>query len=339
MYWVNLCKLLRAVTLLGRSNGVTVGELQEDLEISRRSVYRPFDTLDEMGIPRFEEETPGEREKRWKLEERYVSKLPNLEVPRIALTPDEVVLLSFLLSRGGLFRETELESSLASLRRKFAAVIPLQDIAPGAVAKVDSLFVSLERFAKDYEGKEDLIESLAAAVLGQNTCRVTYHAFSTGKTSTFSIDPLRLVEHEGGLYVFVRVTRYGSIRILALERIVDLEASNRAFEYPADFDAEAMLRSSFGLTFGDPVSVKVWFSAEQAPYISERRWSDDQRIETQLDGSVVLEMTTSGVFDVKRWVLSFGPDARMIEPAHLAREIQEDLRNTLMAYDGESPRT
>jgi len=333
VYWANLCKLLRAVGLLSRPAGATVGELQQGLGISRRSVYRLFDTMDEMGFPRYEEEAPGGPEKRWKLQERYVSKLPNMDVPRVDLTPEEAMLLSFLLSHGAIFRHTDLESPLGSLRRKLSAIVPLHRIGPGTAAKIDSLFVSVQRFTKDYSGSEELIETLVGAVLEQRTCRVSYHAFSTGRTSSFDIDPLRLVEHDGGLYAFVRVTRYDSIRIIAVERIRGLEVSDLVFDYPADFDAEGMLRSSFGLTFGDPVAVRVWFSPEQAPYVAERRWADTQEIETQSDGSVILSMTTSGVFDVKRWVLSFGAQARLIEPIDLAREIRADLEQAAEQYE------
>jgi len=40
--------------------------------------------------------------------------------------------------------------------------------------------------------------------------------------------------------------------------------------------------------------VKVWFSAEQARYIRERKWSGTQKIREQKDGSIILSIETSG---------------------------------------------
>ena len=36
-------------------------------------------------------------------------------------------------------------------------------------------------------------------------------------------------------------------------------------------------------------------------------------------------MSTSGWWDVKRWVLSFGADAKVLEPIELRKEIVEEL--------------
>lgn len=82
-----------------------------------------------------------------------------------------------------------------------------------------------------------------------------------------------MVEHDGGLYVFVRVTRFATIRILAVERIRNREIGEDSFEYPADFDADALLASSFQLTFDDPIAVRVWLSPSQARYVEERQWA------------------------------------------------------------------
>lgn len=74
------------------------------------------------------------------------------------------------------------------------------------------------------------------------------------------------------------------------------------------------------------------FSAEQARYVKERRWAANQAITDQPDGSVILEMQTSGRWDVKRWVLSFGADAEVLEPEDLRAEICEELKTLTRAY-------
>lgn len=66
-------------------------------------------------------------------------------------------------------------------------------------------------------------------------------------------------------------------------------------------------------------------SKNQARYIKERKWAKEQRITGNKDGSIILEMKTSGLNDVKRWVLSYGADARVIEPEKLKKEIIKEL--------------
>jgi predicted DNA-binding transcriptional regulator YafY len=139
------------------------------------------------------------------------------------------------------------------------------------------------------------------------------------------IDPLHFFERDGGLYLFVRTTAYGDIRVLAVERIKELVKTEDDFVYPEGFDPEERLRSAFNITMDDPIEVRIRFSAGQARYIRERRWADQQMIEEEGDGSVILTLQTSGWWDVKRWVLSFGAEAEILEPIELREELLIDL--------------
>jgi len=75
----------------------------------------------------------------------------------------------------------------------------------------------------------------------------------------------------------------------------------------------------------DPVHVKVRFDPEIARYITEREWHPSQKIRKNRDKSVVLELTVGGTLEIKRWILSFGPQAEVLEPDTLVEEIRNDL--------------
>ena len=42
---------------------------------------------------------------------------------------------------------------------------------------------------------------------------------------------------------------------------------------------------------------------------------------------MILDMKTSGWMDVKKWILSFGAEAELLEP----QKLREDMRNTINA--------
>ena len=94
-----------------------------------------------------------------------------------------------------------------------------------------------------------------------------------------------------------------------------------------------MLESAFDIVYEEPIEVKIWFSADQARYIKERKWSKTQKIEDQEDGSIILTMSTSGWGDVKRWVFGFGSDAKILEPKELKDIIRNDLKSLQEVYD------
>jgi len=123
-----------------------------------------------------------------------------------------------------------------------------------------------------------------------------------------------------------------SIRMLAVERIQAIELTNDSFVYPDDFDPEAALSSAFDIIYDDPIEAKIWFSAAQARYIKERQWAKEQKIKEQKDGSIILEMKTSGFWDVKKWVLSFGAEAKVLKPEKLKKTVIEEMKAGLAIY-------
>lgn len=323
----NLIKLLRTLDLLANPQGVTIDDMAEKLAVDRRSVYRIMNIIEELGFPIYDQRVWFDRRKRWKLMESYLKKLPNMSLPEVNLTFSEIIALHMLKGQAGIFKGTEIEVYIRRAFEKLSMFVPKDTL--GKIDKIKALFISPSKKAKDYAGKEKIIEMVTQAVLEKKTCRIKYHSFSGDKIKSFLIDPLHFFEHEGGLYLFVNATAYGHIRILAVERIKEVTPTTSTFEYPSNFDPTENLESAFDITLEKPIQVKIWFSADQARYIKERTWSRTQRIEDQLDGSSILSMTTSGRRDIKRWVLSYGAEARLLEPEELRKEIASELNSAL----------
>jgi len=267
----------------------------------------------------YDDKIEFEREKRWKFEESYLKKLPNMKVPEVSLTLPEIISLYLIKSEANVFTGTEIEGHARSAFGKLSMFLP-QDALP-KLDNIKALFVSASKFSKDYSGKETIINQLMEAMLKRETCYVTYHAFYDDEIKNFKIDPLHFFEKDGGLYILVNTTTFGEIRTLAVERIQELKETGSLFDYPKDLNAEELLASAFDIVYGDPIKVKIWFSADQARYIKERQWSQTQDIEDQEDGSIILTMETSGWWDIKRWVLSYGSAAKVLEPEALKKEI------------------
>jgi predicted DNA-binding transcriptional regulator YafY len=248
------------------------------------------------------------------------------------LSPRELLVLYFLLSQDRVFANTAVDSLLASIRQKLAAIMPSEYLSAAQSERIQSLFAAGTLHPKSYEGYEQAIETLLDAIVERKACRVTYTALSHGQTKTYTVDPLCMFEHDGGLYLFVRLPKPDVIRIIAVDRIETIELTADTFDEPTDFDPDEILATTFDLTLGDPVDVEIRFSANAARRIVNRRWSATQSLQHHPDGSVTLRMSTSGKDDVLRWVLSFGEDAEVIRPKDMREAIVAKATATLSKY-------
>ncbi|MGA2224719.1 MAG: WYL domain-containing protein [Syntrophobacteraceae bacterium] len=326
-----LIKVLNALDLLARPQGATTNELAEHLGVDRRSVYRIRETMEALGIPLFESELSG-KEKRWMVLDSYVKKLPNLTIPNTSLTLSEIVALYLLKNESGLFAKTEIGQRIDSAFRKIDQMIPKG--LGREMGKISGLFVSCPKCSKDYSGKEHVIDACTEAMLQRKTCYVKYDSFADDEMKNFKIDPLCFFENNGGLYLFVNATTFDEIRTLAVERIQAITPTDSAFDPPKDFDPKALLGPGFYIVYDDSLYVKIWISADQARYVKERVWTKGQVITDQPDGSIILEMTTSGWWHVKKWVLSLGAEAKVLEPKKLGKAIADELKQALGRYTG-----
>ena len=90
----------------------------------------------------------------------------------------------------------------------------------------------------------------------------------------------------------------------------------------------------FGIFRNDtpPVQIKIQISSRIAPFIKERRWHTSQRIVSKGDGSIILSVDVAITPELIQWVLGFGSDAYVIEPAILQTRIAEEAEKTRNLY-------
>jgi predicted DNA-binding transcriptional regulator YafY len=328
----NLIKVLKAIDTLSRPQGASIKELQEELGVSRRSVYRMFETLNELQFPIYDDDIPGEKEKRWHLEENYLHNLPNLRIPDMKLTPREMLLLYFLLSQDHVLSNTTVGNLLSSIRYKLSMLMPSKYLTAAKSDRLNSIFITGSSHPKDYSGYEQAIDVMLEAIVEQQVCRITYTALSHGETKSYLVHPLRMFERDGGLYLLINLPSHDVIRILAVDRVNEVELIEEHFSEPAGFDPEEVLLDAFDLTLDDPIAIEVRFSEQAARRVLNRRWSSSQKVTRQNDGSIILKMHTSGKDDLFRWILGFGDQAEILKPDELRDEINRLLNSTIQQY-------
>jgi predicted DNA-binding transcriptional regulator YafY len=63
--------------------------------------------------------------------------------------------------------------------------------------------------------------------------------------------------------------------------------------------------------------------------VVERQWHPSQRIETGANGTIVLSLLVADTLELRRWIMSFGAEAEVLEPVSLRNAIRDELQSLL----------
>lgn len=122
----------------------------------------------------------------------------------------------------------------------------------------------------------------------------------------------------------------GAPRVLKVERIRGITVlPEEPYELPADFDAETLLASSWGVWLSPekPVDVRLRFAPEAVHRLAETRWHPTEVSVALSDGAVEWRATVADWTEMIPWVQGWGALVEVIEPPAL----REHVRSTTAA--------
>ncbi|HPD60228.1 MAG TPA: WYL domain-containing protein [Thermodesulfobacteriota bacterium] len=307
--------------ILGISPGITIGELGEVLGVTKRTIYRDLKALEDSGYPVYTETIEGTTY--WKLEESFKN------IPPVTFSQNELMALYFSKKLLTSFQTSPLQSDIESAFKKIESALPAKYIAK--LERIEDMFLPLGKIERNDDLNQEVFDTIRTTVLNQNPLKIEYTPRKNNKCLTFEVNPYSLVLYQGELYILGYLPEKGT-RYFALAGIKKAERSKDQFSIPEDFSPDKFLSASFGLFQGKPISLKVVFDRELSDYIQKRKWHQSQRIQKLKDGKILLALKASGKEEVKAWLLSFGPKAKVLSPLSLKKEIEADLQNALLQY-------
>lgn len=144
-----------------------------------------------------------------------------------------------------------------------------------------------------------------------------------------TIEPYHAVRYEGDWYIIGFCHLRDDIRTFSIARIEDVRILDRKVSLSPGFDFHSLMGSHFGIHWSreGEYRVSIRFDASVADYIRERQWHPSQCLEEQENGDIILSMRVNHLLEVKRWVLSWGKNAQVLEPG----ELRDDIRDTVLS--------
>jgi proteasome accessory factor B len=158
-----------------------------------------------------------------------------------------------------------------------------------------------------------------------------YHSVSSARVKDYLVHPYRLAFAQGGLYLLAYVPDYKDVRTFAVERIASVSLEKQTFTPRAGM-ADEVFANSLGVNSGPAAKVDIEFDARVAPYVRARVWHGSQQVKEGPDGSLVLSMNVCHDWALRSWILGWGPFAKVLAPASLAKDVLADLQAASTRY-------
>ncbi|MGV8125265.1 MAG: helix-turn-helix transcriptional regulator [Candidatus Xenobiia bacterium LiM19] len=171
---------------------------------------------------------------------------------------------------------------------------------------------------------------LNLAIMERRRVKFAYAA-STKQIPSMRIDPLRLI-HDEYWYLLGRTVDKGyegAQKYYRISRMSNVEQVNEKFDMPKDVDINIVRMSIpwdfFNSNTDKPEQVTVQFSGPAVRYITESHFHSTQRVEQMDDTSVNFHVEVRSPLNMVKWILSFGSNARVLEPLQLVEAVKKEV--------------
>ena len=301
-----------AIFMSSKIQGVTINEIAERYNVSRRTAERMRDSLTCI-FPSIDEIETDSTQKHWGFTNYSISNL-------ITFTPKEIANIEQLQRRT---TNKEMKEDLGKTVEKIKS---LSRKNLNSVENNIELFMQTEGYAirQMPQHKMDLaiIDLIRKALQESRMVTGIYH------NKERLIEPLGLIYGEK-LYLVAREKAKGDdIDTFLLHKFEKLELIEKTFD-KAGFDLQEYTNQSFGVYHGEILNVKLLFDKELAPEASQYNFHPTQKIKTNDDGTVEVSFKASGDKSIIWHVFKWGSDCKILAPKSLKDEYRKYLQECL----------
>lgn len=287
--------------LLMERDDLTASMLAEHLEVSTRTVYRDLDSLSAAGIPVYAQKGKG----------GGVRLMDNFRIERSMLSEDQqeqiLTALQTLDAVGAIEGGSLLTQLSGVFRRRASEWLEVDFGSWGAMRKEKEYFEICKR-----------------AILGCKLLSFEYFN-SSGERRTRTAEPYKLYFKGGNWYLSGYCRKKRDFRLFRLSRMCGLSAEAETFvprEYPEADSSEAP---------PEMISVKIEFSPEAAFQVMD--FFAPEEIDRAEDGTMTVRTAFPPGIWIKRFLLSFGALAKVIEPEWIRQEMIEESEKIRERYE------
>ncbi|MBI4727325.1 WYL domain-containing protein [candidate division TA06 bacterium] len=310
-------RLLTLIPFLNSRQGHPIADIAAELGISQAQLLKDLDRLCLYGTPPF---GPNDLflaavDEQGRLEMAYTEQF----AAPLHLLPSEAMalrmsLLPLLAGASGPYGKT-VKRILGKIDQ---ALLPQDRLA------VDHLDEKIVAAAAE-SSNSGALEILRKARQQNRQARIEYYSGASGQSSTRIIEPYGFVLFGDSWYAVAFCHKSREQRTFKISRIKQARLLKQKYRIPEYFDINQFAQGHIFKPTGNEQKVALWFSPAIARWILER---NAQAIKNK-DGSAGLSLMAQNFAWIARWVLLYGPEARIIEPKEARDEVRKIIAGAL----------
>ncbi len=308
-------RVVEILATLQSGKNYTASHLAKIFGTSRRTIYRDLKELEAIGVSYHYDAGAG----------GYTME-PEFFLPPVDLKLQEALGLLLLVHKTGEQMQTPLKNSAllaalkiennlpAKIRRHCEAAlrsISWQSTAQSPMRELDKTFTQLQE-----------------AIAKKQKVNIRYHSLFEGKDIELELCPYHLLYNQRAWYVVGLSSIHKSVRTFKLNRIREMKTLDQHFADDGDFDLSEYLGRAWSMMpEGRIYNVKLRFLPMVAQNVVEVQWHSTQKAVHNSDGSVTMEFRVDGLGEIAWWILGYGDQVQVLQPAKLRQKIVETAKN------------
>lgn len=312
-------RLIKLENALQKNRYMSVDDLCDELEVSRRTVLRDIQNL----MNDFNAPIEYDR-----LHKGYHYTDETFMVKNVLVSEGELVAITSILPLLERYNNTPLKDTISKIYDTIASMLPNQ-------VEVQTSLLNDVQFIADAIPviEEEVFSAIFKAIRLHETIIFDYRSISSIEYKPHSMNPYKIYCQKGDWYVVGYCHNHKNFSTYTLARMKNVTPTTK-FEPDPEYDKKVHIDPNFGIWNNDnpPQKIELLFDKSINTYILERTWHKNQECHQNEDGSVYLSFTSNQDQETLYWVMKFGSKVKVLNPPSLRDKVIEELKNALNNY-------
>lgn len=292
--------------------GITLTDIQDELNVSRRTAERLRDAILNI-FPQIDEIETDDREKHWGFTSGYLNGF-------ISFSPEEIATIENIKENLEYKdKKQTVESVVTKLKALSRKNITNVEDAIEIILKTEGVAVSQK---PNYKVSLEVLETIRQAIKENRKVEVVY------RDKTKVLSPYGII-YGSNIHLIAMEANYKKHPYnYVVHKISKIKLLNETFD-KGDFDIKEYASRSFGVFQGEIIDVELLFDAMVQEDVLNHNFHPTQKVTQNPDGTVTVTFKASGTHAIMWHLFKWSDNVKIISPQSLKDEYINWLTKTL----------